>query len=387
MGNRTFYEFFAGGGMARVGLGSGWTCLMANDIDPKKIACYAANFGGGGVVSGDIYDLSATDIPGRADLAWASFPCQDLSLAGNRAGLAGERSGAFWGFWKVINALNTEARAPRLIVLENVIGTLTSHDGADFRELAQAIVSLGYDFGAVVIDAIHFLPQSRPRLFIVCVRRGEPVDPAVLAEGPLAPWHTLAVRRAAHGLPRHLRSAWRWWRLPDPPARAVQLADLLEPDHAVASWHEPGETARLLAMMSPANLDKVAAARRSGVRVAGTVYKRTRASDGEGRVQRAEVRFDGVAGCLRTPGGGSSRQTVIVVEGKRTRSRLLTVREAARLMGVPDPYKIPANYNDGYHIFGDGLAVPAVAFLRAHVLDGIIDPVDANRRSYSVAAE
>jgi DNA (cytosine-5)-methyltransferase 1 len=60
---------------------------------------------------------------------------------------------------------------------------------------------------------------------------------------------------------------------------------------------------------------------------------------------------------------------VIIVEGKRIQSRLLTVREAARLMGVPDSYSIPDNYNDGYHVFGDGLAVPAVSFLREHLLD------------------
>jgi DNA (cytosine-5)-methyltransferase 1 len=68
------------------------------------------------------------------------------------------------------------------------------------------------------------------------------------------------------------------------------------------------------------------------------------ASAADGRIvrktQRAEVRFDDISGCLRTPAGGSSRQTVLIVEGKQVRSRLLSPREAARLMGVPDDYPL-----------------------------------------------
>ena len=355
--------------MARLGLGSNWECLLANDIDTKKVATYQANFGKDEIISGDIHHLRIGDMPDCPDLAWASFPCQDLSLAGNRAGLAGERSGAFWGFWQAVNLLKSENRQPKLLVLENVIGTLSSHAGADFRELAQALVSLGYDFGAVVIDAVHFLPQSRPRLFILCLKRGEKVERDLLADGPVKPWHSDAVCKAAASLPAHVKCGWRWWRLPSAPMRKLRLIDLIEEDGIVASWHTSQETARLLAMMSPANIDKVREAQRSGERSVGTVYKRTRETEELGRQQRAEIRFDGIAGCLRTPGGGSSRQIVLIVDGKNIRSRLLTVREAARLMGVPDSYAVPQNYNEGYHVFGDGLAVPAVAFLREHLLD------------------
>lgn len=381
MRKRTFYEFFAGGGMARLGLGKSWECLLANDIDPKKVANYTANFGGAEVVCDDIYNLKTADLPGNADLAWASFPCQDLSLAGNRRGLAGERSGAFWGFWGVINKLKAERRAPSLLVLENVIGALTSHGGKDFREIAQALASLGYDFGAVIIDAVHFLPQSRPRLFIVCVERGRDFDPCLIAEGPLPIWHNGAVVAAAAALPPHLRAAWRWWRLPPPPSLSLHLHDVLEPDHSIDNWHTEHETTRLLRMMSSANADKVKEARRGGKRIAGTLYKRTRLDGSRERVQRAETRFDGIAGCLRTPGGGSSRQIVMIVEGNETRSRLLTVREAANLMGVPETYRIPSNYNEGYHIFGDGLAVPAVEFLRSNLLDDLCAGAERPSRS------
>src|ERR1700756_2512225 len=96
-----FYEFFAGGGMARTGLGPGWTCLFANDFDPKKACAYRQNFGAAELKLGDVRAVTPPALPGAADLAWASFPCQDLSLAGVGAGLQAERSGAFYPFWDV----------------------------------------------------------------------------------------------------------------------------------------------------------------------------------------------------------------------------------------------------------------------------------------------
>ena len=94
----------------------------------------------------------------------------------------------------------------------------------------------------------------------------------------------------------------------------------------------------------------------------GTIYKRTR--DG---FQCAEVRFDGIAGCLRTPGGGSSRQTIMVVHGESIKSRLISSREAARLMGLPEDYILPKKYNEAYHLLGDGVVVPVVAHLSQHL--------------------
>lgn len=64
------------------------------------------------------------------------------------------------------------------------------------------------------------------------------------------------------------------------------------------------------------------------------------------KAQRAEVWFDDMVGCLRTPPGGSSRQTILIAEGDKTRSRLISARETARLMGLPDSYFLPERYND-----------------------------------------
>src|SRR5580704_18049077 len=121
----SFYEFFAGGGMVRAGLGPEWRCIFANDFDHKKSRIYMENWGEGELRTADVSTLTTKDIPGSANLAWASFPCQDLSLAGGSAGLKGDRSGTFRPFWNLMKGMTDEDRAPRVIVLENVCGTLT----------------------------------------------------------------------------------------------------------------------------------------------------------------------------------------------------------------------------------------------------------------------
>ncbi len=114
---------------------------------------------------------------------------------------------------------------------------------------------------------------------------------------------------------------------------------------------------------------KVKKAQKEGGKRVGTVYRRTRPQDDGTKAQRAEVRFDEVAGCLRTPGGGSSRQIIMVVEGKKVRTRLLSPREAARLMGLPEDYPLPERYNDAYRLIGDGVAVPVVFWLSRTILE------------------
>ncbi len=363
----TYCEFFAGGGMARAGLGEGWHCTFANDICEKKAESYRANWGGDHLTVANVFDLGVGSLPGTADLAWGSFPCQDLSLAGNGRGLDGERSGAFWGFWKLVQALNRAGRKPRMIVLENVCGTLTSHDGKDFERIVLAVAKEGYVFGAVVIDAVHFAPQSRPRLFIVCVAAESIIPDSIYAGLPSPAWHPDAVVRAYHRLPASLKSAWRWWDPTMPTGRVGTLDDLIEREPAGVKWHTREETQKLLSMMTDVNRRKVMAAQRLGALRAGTIYKRTR-----DKVQRAEVRFDGIAGCLRTPAGGSSRQTIMVVDGPIVRSRLISPREMARLMGLPETYKLPKRYNDTYHLLGDGVVVSVVAHLREHILMPIL---------------
>ncbi|GGH05896.1 DNA (cytosine-5-)-methyltransferase [Alsobacter metallidurans] len=376
---RTFYEFFAGGGMARAGLGAGWTCLFANDFDPMKCVTYRDNWGDADLVQGDVAEVSVGQLPGQADLAWASFPCQDLSLAGGYKGLgrAGDnqktRSGTFWLFFEKMAALKKEGRAPQSIVLENVYGTLTSHGGADFVEIIRSIASLGYKLGAMVIDAKRFVPQSRPRFFVVAVRSEISINAGLIAGQPCKTWHPKALVAAHDLLPANVKKSWLWWKLPDPPPRAATLSELIEDRPTGVSWNSPEVTRHIVGMMSDVNVAKLTDAQLAGRRVVGGIYRRTRPDENGIKRQRAEVRFDNTAGCLRTPAGGSSRQSIIVVDGDRIRTRLLSPREAARLMGLPEHYKLPPRYNDAYHVCGDGVVVPVVRYIAQQLLEPVLD--------------
>ena len=363
----SFYEFFAGGGMARAGLGPNWQCLFANDFDAKKAESYCRNWGEDHLHVKDVRQVEHTELPGEVDLAWASFPCQDLSLAGNGKGLQSERSGSFWPFWKLMQGLKYEKRNPKIILLENVYGALTSHGGKDFNALYSSLVEIGYSVGTMVIDASHFVPQSRTRLFVIAVRSDLAIPDNLLASGPNPLWHPTAVLKAGQSLSNDLIEKWLWWNLPVPSLRKQNFIDVLEDEPEGVAWKSDSDTKKLLMMMTDVNRKKVIQAQSAGCRMVGGVYKRTR----NGK-QRAEVRFDNVSGCLRTPSGGSSRQLLLIVEGEHVRSRLLSPREAARLMGLDDGYVLPENYNAAYHLAGDGVVVPVVEYLSKNLLAPIL---------------
>jgi DNA (cytosine-5)-methyltransferase 1 len=392
MSRFTFCEFFAGGGMARAGLGDLWRCLFANDFDQMKVQTYEANWGAGDIRHKDVASLALSDLPAHAvDLVWASFPCQDLSLAGSYRGLGRERdkvatrSGTFWPFWKLIRGLAQDGRAPRAIVLENVYGCLTSREGKDFAAIASALAELDYRFGAAVIDAVHFVPQSRPRLFFIAFRGDQPIPTSLIAEGPQESWHPAALIEAYAGVAATAKRNWIWWNITRPLTRNSTFADLIEDAPTAVKWHAAAHTNYILSLMSPLNRKKVADAIASDRRMVGAVYRRTRPDENGIKRQRAEVRFDDVAGCLRTPAGGSSRQIILVVEGKTVRSRLLSPREAARLMGLDDDYVLPERYNHAYHVCGDGVCVPVVRHIAEHVLEPAL--VDREMTSELIAAE
>lgn len=354
--------------MARLGLEPRWRCLFANDNSPKKARAYAENFNGSHLLCKDVAEVAPSDLPGRAAMAWGSFPCQDLSLAGQRGGLRSKRSGAFWPFWELMLQLIDDKRPTPIIVLENVAGALTSHGGNDFQSLLQVLIEADYQVGPLLVDGVHFTPQSRPRLFLIAVRKEVKIPKKLRTNDSADLWRPASIQSAYQRADASIQNRWLWWSLPAPPPRAKTLMDCLEDDPPDVPWHTKEETQILLNKMSPVNRAKVKQAQAEKKRVVGAVYKRTRRNEDGVNVQRAEVRFDGVSGCLRTPAGGSSRQTLLIVEGRKIRSRLLSSREAARLMGVPDDYQLPKAYNEAYHLMGDGLVVPAVAWLDEHIL-------------------
>ncbi|MHA7872695.1 MAG: DNA cytosine methyltransferase [Hyphococcus sp.] len=373
----TVLEFFAGGGMVRLGLGDSWRCLLANDLDPMKCEAYRANFGGGELIESDIGALSINDLPStRADLAWGSFPCQDLSLAGARAGIAGGRSSAFFPFWSLMEAMAAEGRAPLMIALENVTGLISSNGGRDFACVIERLTGAGYRTTACVLDAQRFTPQSRPRLFILGFSK-ELTPPAVLS--PLMDETTPeSLIRAQAAMSAKAKTSWFWLGERPQAQRNSRLSNII--DWTAPVWDAPSKTQALIDMMSRpqrARLEKIAANR---ARRAGAAFRRTRIENGE-NVQRVEARFDGLAGCLRTPAGGSSRQIIFAIENGVVRSRLMNPREAAQLMGLPDDYALPENANAALKLAGDGVCVPVVRWLA----DAVFEPALKGARTRKAA--
>jgi DNA (cytosine-5)-methyltransferase 1 len=369
----TALDFFAGSGLVCLGLEPEFQTIWANDNCPKKQAIYLANNPGDEFHLASIHDVRGTDLP-AADLAWASFPCQDLSLAGDLNGIkVGTRSGLFWEWTRVISELSDCGKRPPILVAENVVGFVVADQGTHFRQAHEALRRLGYRVGAVVVDAQEFVPQSRPRAFVIAVSEEIPVE-GLSQQLPSKPFHPAGLVRTS-SLIRDPELIW--WSLPIPSGKTLSFADLCERG---APCDPSSTTKQICAMLSPLNNRKLRAVTSVSGFFAGTAYKRTRPNGDGKKVQRLEIRFDGIAGCLRTPNGGSSRQTVILVDQGKVRSRLMTVRECARLMGAPDTYKLPGSYNDGYRAMGDAVAVPVTRWLTRHLLA----PLAARSRSARV---
>lgn len=359
----TFAEFFAGIGLMRMGLeAAGWTIAFANDIDEDKRAMYAAHFPDASehFVLEDIHKLDVNKIP-DATLATASFPCTDLSLAGMRRGLSGRQSSAYWGFVNILEKMGT--RRPEIVLLENVVGFLTSHGGKDFHKALIALNQLGYAVDAVIIDAERFVPQSRVRLFVIgSLRSREELH--ILQETPSFYQSTLRPKALAEFILMHPDIAWDIRGLPEPPQRGIDLEDILEdlPDTS-SFWWSKSRTEYLRRQMSPKHYAELQKMKSAPKKVYGTVFRRVR----NGR-SMAELRTDGVAGCLRTPRGGSGRQILIEAGHGRVRARLLTPRECARLMGA-DSFCIETSLNKALFGFGDAVCVPAVTWLAENYLN------------------
>ena len=284
--------------------------------------------------------------------------------------LPGTRSGLFWDWIRVLKELGDHGKRPPVLVAENVVGFIVSDQGKHFHLAYRALRDLGYRVGAVVIDAKAFVPQSRPRAFIIAVSQEIPLD-GLCQQFPSEPFHTSGLVRTSFVVND---PEWVWWSLPIPQRKTPIFSDLCEQN---APCDPPSKTRQLCAMLSPLNRKKLDVARKAKMSFAGTAYRRTRPDEDGHKVQRLEIRFDGIAGCLRTPNGGSSRQTVILVDHGLVHSRLMTVRECARLMGAPDTYEVQGSYNDGYRAMGDAVVVPVTRWLTRHLLK----PLAARSRS------
>jgi len=357
-------EFFAGIGLMRMGLDAeGWTTVWANDLDEKKWEMYRANFNEGACefVLDDVHKVEGKDIP-DIELATASFPCNDLSLAGARHGLAGTHSSAFWGFIDAVKGMGK--RRPPLILLENVAGFLTSNDGNDFRDALLALNELGYAVDAFIIDAARFVPQSRVRLFVV----GSKAKPNRLRETPHRLLQSdLRPPALADFIFMNPEIGWSIRDLPALPPSSMKLADIIE-DVPLNSelWWSRERCEYLMNQMSDKHRAEAERMMAGTQWTYGTVFRRVR----KGR-SMGELRTDGIAGCLRTPRGGSGRQILFCAGKGDYRVRLLTPRECARLMGA-NSYKIDVPLNQALFGFGDAVCVHVIQWIAKHYLNPLL---------------
>jgi DNA (cytosine-5)-methyltransferase 1 len=351
-------EFFAGIGLARVGLErAGFRVVWANDFEPAKKEMYDNQFTSTGshkFVLGDIGEVDAADIPAGASVAWASSPCTDLSLAGSRAGLHGPESGTFWQFSRILRDLGTAA--PPVVVLENVIGLATSHGGDDITAAVREFNDLGYSVDALMIDTRRFLPQSRPRLFLV----GAKNPPAFTAEPDpeLRPAWLLGV----HSDPTLMTHQADLPKLPG--LVTSGLSALIEDIHANDElWWNETRVDAFVSSLSPVQLTRLDLLRTAPTVTHRTAYRRTRNG-----IAVWEMRPDDISGCLRTARGGSSKQAVVKIGRGTVSVRWMTPREYARLMGAGDYNLDGVRTNQALFGFGDAVAVPAVEWLSHNYL-------------------
>jgi len=363
-------EFFAGIGLARLGLeqAKGLRVVWANDMAEKKKAMYVDHFGAedsAHYVCADIKEIALNPVeaglPTDLGLAWASFPCTDLSLAGGRKGLAGKHSGTFWDFTGILENLGSDKR-PRVVALENVNGFATSHGGDDLRAAIKVLNNLDYSVDVLTLDARRWVPQSRPRLFLVASKDVPQLESDAERDTDLRPSWLDHIFES--GLRTHRA------RLPaPPPLRKTGWTDLVSqiPDvDQTEAWWDEERMGRFCSELSDIQLNRVAELQKSGRVVYRTAYRRTR-----GGKPQWEIRADDLAGCLRTTGGGSSKQAVVRISPGTIQARWMSPREYAFLMGAAD-YKLGDHANQARMGFGDAVCVDAVAWLAENYLKPLL---------------
>lgn len=364
---RNFAEFFAGIGLVRAGLERlSWSASFANDFDPMKYQMYKGHFTDASeyFVVDDIFNLRANDIP-RIALATASFPCKDLSLAGSLNGLRGEHSSAIWGFTRILEHMKQDK--PPMILLENVTGLLSANRGEAFRLVLQDLNDLGYSVDAFILDAANFVPQSRQRMFVVGLL--DEIFPSN-HRVPFSLETQIRPKALTTFILNHHEIRWNIRQLPPPPKNTSTLETIIEglPDHDPLWWSTERVT-YLLNQMSSQHLKIAKQMIESPHWSYGTVFRRMRNNK-----STAELRVDGIAGCLRTPAGGSAKQILFKAGYGTCSARLITPREAARLMGADD-YNITVPFDKALFGFGDAVCAHVVEWIGRNYLNPLVDEV------------
>jgi DNA (cytosine-5)-methyltransferase 1 len=302
------------------------------------------------LVVGDIHTIKADEVP-SCTLFTASFPCNDLSIAGRWEGLCGKESSSFWGLVRILRDMGK--RRPPLVMLENVVGFLMSHGGRDFEQALLALNELGYTVDAIILNAVHWVPQSRQRLFVLAKRDEGQKRRSCALVSDTRPKSLISF------IKDHPNIRWDMCDVPLLPMPSTCLADIIEDLPADdPHWWNKERTEYFMNQMSGKHAEQARKMIAGRSYAYATAFRRVR-----NEKSMAELRTDGIAGCLRTPRGGSGRQILFRAGRGKYRVRLLTARECARLQGVPDSYVIDVPLNQALFGFGDAVCVPAIEWI------------------------
>lgn len=320
-------DLFAGIGGIRRGFAQvGGHAVYASEWNPYSICTYRTNYGFADDVAGDITKVDTRDIP-DADVVLAGFPCQPFSLAG----VSKKRSlGRDTGFRDKVQgtlffdvARVIAAKRPAAFLLENV-KNLRSHDGGrTFQVILDTLQNeLGYEVHYKVIDAQHFVPQHRERIYIVGFR--SPTDFS---------WDDLCY-----------------------PEHAPKLRDILHKTDGTEpnlSW----DAGRYFDYEKSVVREKYTLTPRLWQYL--QAYKAKHAAMGHG-FGFGLVTPDMVSRTLSARYHKDGAE-ILIDQGERRRPRRLTPRECARLMGYPDDFRIPVSDTQAYRQFGNSVCVPVIA--------------------------
>jgi DNA (cytosine-5)-methyltransferase 1 len=312
-----FVDLFAGiGGMRIAFQRAGGTCVFTSEWDRFSQITYEVNHGDR--PAGDITKINEADIPTH-DVLVAGFPCQPFSIAGvtkknslgREHGFRDETQGTL--FFDIARIL--DARRPKAFLLENVKNLKSHNKGKTFRVITDTLTTdLGYNIFPMIIDAQHYVPQHRERIFIVGLR------------ADLYPDLTFKFRR--------------------PPQGEARIASILQQEvdpRYTLSDHLWGYLQN---------------------------YKAKHQSQGNGfGFGLIDPQIDTVTRTLSARYHKDGSEILIKQPGKNPRR--LTPRECARLMGYDDSFEIPVSDTQAYRQFGNSVAVPVVtdvAMEIAHVL-------------------
>jgi len=344
-------------GFERAGIPVAWSCEI--DKDARKVLaehwptvpCYD-----------DVKELDGT-APG-VDVLCGGFPCQDLSVAGNRAGLAGERSGLFHEFMRVAGEI-----APRWVVIENVPGLLSSEDGRDMGTVLGTLADLGYGWAYRVLDAQFFgVAQRRRRVFVVgCL--GDPARAAsVLFESESCDGDSAPSREEGEGVAALTANGVGTCGADDNQGQAGHLVPALRASNPYGDHH--GDEGRLVIGFSHTqgldcqpSKDAWPTLRAEGGGQAVAYRKATRPHGAEGSGLEAE-RWE-VADLHDTLTGHGTTTASAVMEGVQVRR--LTPLECERLQGFPDGWTAGLSDSARYRTLGNAVAVPVAQWIAAQI--------------------